>query len=101
MRKLVVSEVLPLALGEAKQENRPGAAPIGDDDAKAAALALARTGNALFDESAAQIGINETVFGALHSLTKRLVGDPLTALETRKGFQRTKLKHSVTGRAHS
>jgi hypothetical protein len=33
-RQLIVIKVLPLALGKAKQEYRPGAAPIGNDGAK-------------------------------------------------------------------
>ncbi len=56
--ELVGAEVGTLVLGEAEQEHRPVATPIGNDGAKAAALALPRPGNALLDEPAAQIGID-------------------------------------------
>lgn len=56
------------------------AVPVGDDRAIPATLALPWPCDTLLDEPTAEIGIAQ-------DFAKRLVGDPLSALEPRKGFE--------------
>jgi len=79
--KLVVANVVPLALGEAEQEHRKIAEPAGDQRPVAAAAAFARPRHALLDEAAAQVCVDEPAFRPYNRLDKALVGDPLASRE--------------------
>jgi len=77
--KLVVADVVPLALGEAEQEHREIPKPAGDQRSVAAAAPFARPRHALLDEAAAQIRVDEAALRPRDRLDKALVDDPLVS----------------------
>jgi hypothetical protein len=58
--QLVVVDVAPLVLAKAVQKHRPIAAPKRDHRAIAAALVLPRTRQALLDQAATQVSIDQS-----------------------------------------
>src|SRR5437773_188977 len=78
LRSVIGSDVVAVALGEAEQEHRPLSAAVGDQGAVSPAFASAGSRNALFDQATAEIGIDETSFGARDGVGQAIVADVLT-----------------------
>src|SRR5258708_2195704 len=72
---LVVIDVRPLALGEAVHEECLTSAPEEDDGPVAFRPSLPRSGDPLFDDLTAKVGVDLTLFGPLHSLAQDGVRD--------------------------
>jgi len=83
-KHFVPFDVFPLALGEAKEEHGPNPYPIGNDHAVPARSPLPFTGDALFDQPSAQIGVDHAPFRPLDSFAQALVRYPLAPDESRK-----------------
>jgi hypothetical protein len=82
--QLVVVEVGLLALGEAKQKHRSVAAPISDNRAISAALALTRPCGSLLDQPAAQVRIYKSASTSPRSALAMALPSILSVIPSRR-----------------
>jgi len=73
---LIVIDVRPLALGEPVYEKRPGTPTEQDDGPVAFRFSLPWSGDPLFDDLTAKVGIDLTLFGPSNSLTQDRIRNP-------------------------
>jgi hypothetical protein len=85
-RKLVQPNVVALALGKPIEEYGAHSVPVGNQGAKATGAALAWSRNALLDQPAAEVGIDQTTRGPLDSLAKTKIANTFAPGEARKPF---------------
>ena len=84
--ELPAPQVLPVALREPVDEERPFAPAEEHERTEPAGSALPRPRDSLLDDSAAEVGIDLTTPGPLYRVAPGLIRDPLAAGETREGF---------------
>jgi hypothetical protein len=84
--KFVGIDVLSLALGKAIEEHRSIPGPIGDQHAIAGRAALSSPRDPLFDDPAAESGIDEAAFCPCHSFRQVPICYPLAAREPHEPF---------------
>jgi hypothetical protein len=85
--QLLSADVASLILGEAVQKHRPIAAPESDHCPVAAALSLSGSRQALFDQTAPEVGAYKPRLDAAYGLAKSRVANPFLALKPRKTLQ--------------
>lgn len=66
--QLAVLDVLAFVLGKTIKKDRPVLRSIGDDHTKSARSPLAWSRDALLDEAATQIGVDDTALGSRDGL---------------------------------
>jgi len=77
--QFIWSDVLPLVFGEGVQKYRTALGLTGNDHAITARSSLPFSSNALLDQAATQIRIDEPTPGALNRLAKARISNLLTA----------------------
>jgi hypothetical protein len=73
---LIVIDIRPPALGEPVHEECPGSAPEKDDGPVAFRPSLSRSGDPLFDDPTAKVGVDLTPFGPSNSLPQDRIRNP-------------------------
>jgi hypothetical protein len=76
---LIVIDVRPLALGEPVHEKCLGAATEQDDGPVAFRSSLARSGDPLFDDFTAKVGVDLALFGPSNRLMQVRIRNPFLA----------------------
>ena len=89
MLRLIVVDVRPLALGEPLHERRLGTATEQDDGQVASRSPPTRSGDPLFNDFTAKVGVDLALFGPSNSLTQGCIRDPFLAGKALKpsGFE--------------
>src|SRR5271166_4082261 len=84
--KLVVADVVLIALGKAVDEKGPRPCPKQDDRAKSARFAPARGSDALLDHAAAKVGVDQPPAGIGNRFAQGCIRKPRFSDEPRKSL---------------
>lgn len=79
--QFVPPQVVPIALGEAVDEERRFSSPKEHDAPKPSGLALPPSCDALLDHAAAEVGVDAPALGPAGRVAQRLVGNSVVARE--------------------
>src|SRR5215470_4510418 len=79
--EFIIVDIGSIVLRKPEQQHGAFAPAVGDQRPKPTTLSLSRACDTLFDESAAQIGINQTAFGGQDGFNQCCIRNTLTTLK--------------------